>query len=96
MNSGKDKTNKTTYFETEILSTEQQYNEYVLTSLRTIWGVDSAIIQNKFGGEIHAHFLKEIEKWISKKYILSEENIITLTQEGKAFADGVSSDLFIV
>ncbi|MBT5698438.1 MAG: coproporphyrinogen III oxidase, partial [Flavobacteriales bacterium] len=88
--------NKTTYFETEILSTEQQYNEYVLTSLRTIWGVDSAIIQNKFGAEIHAHFLKEIEKWISKKYILSEENIITLTQKGKAFADAIASDLFIV
>jgi oxygen-independent coproporphyrinogen-3 oxidase len=89
-------TNKTTYFETEILSTEQQYNEYVLTSLRTIWGVDSAIIQAKFGGKIHAHFLKEIEKWISKEYILSEENIITLTQEGKAFADAIASDLFIV
>jgi len=88
--------NKTTYFETEILSTEQQYNEYVLTSLRTIWGADSAIIQNKFGAEIHAHFLKEIEKWISKKYILSEENIITLTQKGKAFADAIASDLFIV
>jgi oxygen-independent coproporphyrinogen III oxidase len=89
-------TNKTTYFETEILSTEQQYNEYVLTSLRTIWGVDSSIIQNKFGAGIHDHFLKEIEKWISKKYILSEENIITLTQEGKAFADAIASDLFIV
>ncbi len=89
-------TNKKKYFETEILSLEQQYNEYVLTSLRTVWGVDSAIIQNKFGAGFYTHFLKEIEKWIRKEYILSEENIITLTTKGKAFADAIASDLFII
>lgn len=89
-------TNKTRYFETEILSAEQHYNEYILTSLRTIWGVDSAIIQNKFGSGIHTHFLKEIEKWVRRKYILSEKDIITLTQEGKPFADAIASDLFII
>ena len=89
-------TNKTTYFETEILSKEQQYNEYVLTSLRTIWGVDSTIIQNEFGTGVHTHFLKEIEKWNRKKYISSQKNIITLTQKGKIFADAITSDLFII
>ena len=89
-------TNKTTYFETEILSTEQQYNEYIFTSLRTIWGVDLDYLSERFLENIIEHFLKEIAKWIEKGFIQKTNKKYTLTQKGKAFADGVSSDLFIV
>ena len=88
--------NNSEYHKTEILSKKQQYNEYVFTSLRTIWGVDSEIIEERFGEEFHIHFLKELQKWKGKLHLLTEDNIFTLTQEGKAFADAIASDLFVV
>jgi oxygen-independent coproporphyrinogen-3 oxidase len=84
------------FSETEILTIEQQYNEYVFTSLRTIWGVDLDYLSERFLENITEHFLKEIAKWIEKGYIQKTNKKYTLTQKGKAFADGVSSDLFIV
>ena len=84
------------YFETEKLSISQQYNEYVFTSLRTIWGVNLEIIKERFGKQIQIHFLKEIKKWERKKNIKKCKNTYTLTKSGKIFADAIASDLFIV
>ena len=87
---------KSIYFEQEFLSISQQYNEYVFTSLRTIWGIDIAIIKSRYGNEIQLHFLNEITKWEGKKYVSSRDNNYTLSVGGKAFADTIASDLFIV
>lgn len=86
----------TNYFEEEILTISQQYNEYIFTSLRTIWGVDKSTINKKYGSKIELYFAKEITKWEGKKYVVSNKNIYTLTVMGKAFADTIASDLFIV
>ena len=88
--------NKSTYFQTETLSKEQQYNEYIFTSLRTVWGVDLTKIQEKFNKKIYSYFMCEIEKWCARKYINIHKNKYTLTKEGKAFSDAIASDLFIV
>ena len=84
------------YSESENLTNEQQYNEYIFTSLRTIWGIDKATILKRYGDEIALYFLKEIKKWEAKKYIVAVSNIYTLTSKGKIFADAIASDLFIV
>ena len=84
------------YSETENLTNDQQYNEYIFTSLRTIWGIDKATILKRYGDEIALYFLKEIKKWEAKKYIVAVSNIYTLTSKGKIFADAIASDLFIV
>tara|TARA_B100001250_G_scaffold69233_2_gene55568 strand:+ start:12817 stop:13839 length:1023 start_codon:yes stop_codon:yes gene_type:complete len=84
------------FFEEEQLNVIQQYNEYVLTSLRTIWGINNVIIKNRYGEKAELHFLKEIIKWKNKKYISSKSNVYTLTKEGKIFADTITSDLFII
>ena len=84
------------YSETENLTNEQRYNEYIFTSLRTIWGIDKATILKRYGDEIALYFLKEIKKWEAKKYIVAVSNIYTLTSKGKIFADAIASDLFIV
>ena len=84
------------YSETENLTNGQQYNEYIFTSLRTIWGIDKATILKRYGDEIALYFLKEIKKWEAKKYIVAVSNIYTLTSKGKIFADAIASDLFIV
>ena len=84
------------YSESENLTTEQQYNEYIFTSLRTIWGIDKTTILKRYGDEIALHFLEEIRKWEAKKYIVAVSNIYTLSSKGKIFADAIASDLFIV
>ena len=84
------------YFEVEYLNISQQYNEYIFTSLRTIWGADNTIIKSKYGVKIEFYFLTQIKKWEIKKYIVVNSNIYTLTLSGKIFADMIASDLFIV
>tara|TARA_B100000945_G_C20408772_1_gene611486 strand:- start:227 stop:1261 length:1035 start_codon:yes stop_codon:yes gene_type:complete len=86
----------TNYFEEEELTVSQQYNEYIFTSLRTIWGVDQSIIKTQYGNNFELHFKKEIIKWEAKKHVTSNKNIYTLTTIGKGFADAIASDLFVV
>lgn len=80
--------------ETEYLSMDQMYNEYVLTSLRTSWGCDIEHIQNVFGNNYSDHFLNTIRKFISEKKITRNKNSFILTNKGKLFADGIASSLF--
>ncbi|MEC7864127.1 MAG: radical SAM family heme chaperone HemW [Bacteroidota bacterium] len=86
----------TSYFEQEKLSIEQQYNEYVFTGLRTMWGIDNTIIKTRYGAKTELHFLNEITKWEAKKYVVSSSNIYVLTSRGKVFADAIASDLFVI
>ncbi len=85
---------KTVLFEAEILTMEQQYNEYVMTSLRTSWGCDLEHIRNVFGEYFELYCRKIAEKYIKQDKLLLKENRLFLTQTGKLFADGIASDLF--
>jgi oxygen-independent coproporphyrinogen-3 oxidase len=80
--------------ETEYLSRNQRYNEYVMTSLRTTWGCDSEHIRNVFGEERQKCFLLMVEKHVRNNMVRADGNIFYLTDEGKLFADGVASALF--
>lgn len=87
---------KEAYFEEEIIDEKTAFNEYVLTRLRTIWGVDVDYISNHFNGELNDHFKKEIQSYLNSSYLQAEKNKITLTQEGIFIADKITSDLFYV
>lgn len=82
------------FYKKEILSKNQKYNEYVFTSLRTIYGVDSEYIERKFGKKIKDHFIREIKKWEALKLTKINTKYF-LNNEGKLHADTISSDLFI-
>ena len=84
------------YFKEEVLSITEQYNEYIFTTLRTIWGSDISVIKEKYGDDIEFHFLCEIKKWKAKKYIVTIEKKYKLSSKGMIFADKIASDLFIV
>tara|TARA_B100000902_G_C27321463_1_gene924908 strand:+ start:3149 stop:4183 length:1035 start_codon:yes stop_codon:yes gene_type:complete len=85
---------KTSYFELEELNITQQYNEYILTSLRTIWGVNINLIKESYGNHFEVYFLKQVKKWTQKKFITVDSNIYKLTASGKVLADTIVSDLF--
>jgi oxygen-independent coproporphyrinogen-3 oxidase len=84
------------YFEMEQLSDAQQYNEYIFTALRTIWGVELDYINNQFGSESLNYFKKQVINWENKGKIEQQEGTYSLTKEGKLYADAIASDLFIV
>lgn len=84
------------YFEMEQLSNTQQYNEYIFTALRTIWGVELDYINNQFGQEALNYFKKQVINWGKKGKIKQEKNTYTLTEKGKLYADAIASDLFII
>ncbi len=83
-------------FEKEFLTTSQRYNEYVLTSLRTMWGTDLNYIEQIFGKEYLAYCIKESEKHLITNNIINSENKLFLTDQGKLLADKITSDLFNV
>ncbi len=83
------------YFEKEILSESDQFNEYVLTSLRTIWGIDVTVLKNKFNPEIINSFNEKIKTYISSDMVSFSNNKYVLTSNGKLFADKIASELFV-
>jgi oxygen-independent coproporphyrinogen-3 oxidase len=83
------------FYEKEILSTEDKFNEYVMTSLRTSWGCDIEKIERDYGKSYAHHFLKNIKKYLENGEMLKENNTYFLSEEGKLFADGIAADLFL-
>lgn len=88
--------NKAHYYDEELIDEQTAYNEYILTRLRTIWGINPSYIQQTFGEKINQHFNKEISRFLNSSYLQTENEIITLTKEGIFLADKISSDLFYV
>ena len=84
------------YFEIEQLNNQQQYNEYIFTGLRAIWGVDLDQIGTQFGTDAQQYFEQQIQNWINQKKVKRKKNNFTLTKEGKLYADTIALDLFIV
>lgn len=82
-------------FEKEDLTEEMRFNEYILTCLRTVWGINKKTIEENFGKDILDKFMSSIEKYINTQHILYDHNSFSLTDKGKLFADKISSDLFI-
>ena len=84
--------NKKVPFTKEILSQEDQYNEYVMTSLRTIWGIDKNILKENFN-LFYPNFEKQLQL-VNPNWITENENKVILSQEGRFYADGIASSLF--
>ncbi|MBP6977559.1 MAG: radical SAM family heme chaperone HemW [Bacteroidales bacterium] len=82
--------------EMETLTPDQQYNEYVMTSLRTMWGCSAGVVRDRFGKEMENHLLVHATPWIASAHLIREEDVLKLTRRGKLFADRIASDLFQV
>jgi oxygen-independent coproporphyrinogen III oxidase len=80
--------------ETEILTPEQQLDEYIMTSLRTMWGCNLDYVEEKWGGPKKASLLENAGKFIQQGKMTFDNNHLILTKEGKLFADGIAGELF--
>jgi len=84
-------------FEKEVLTEKQKMNEYIMTSLRTKEGLDLSALERNFKKEKREEVLIAAKKYIQTgKLILSDSSHLVLTKEGKLFADGIASDLFMI
>jgi len=86
--------NETPWFEREHLTPAEQYNEYILVSLRAAWGVDIEYIRANFDIVFANRFLIQTDIYIQNGYMQEQVGIFTLTRKGKLAADGIASDLF--
>ena len=82
--------------ETETLSKTDQYNEYIMTGLRTIWGVSLERIETEFGTKYLDYLQQQAEKFISDNLLVIENNVLKTTKKGKFLSDGIASDLFLL
>lgn len=83
--------------ETEKLTINDRYNEYIMTSLRTKWGINLQAIADEYGSDWLKELLKNVEPYLNnKEVVLGSDKIITLTDAGKLLADQIASALFIV
>jgi oxygen-independent coproporphyrinogen-3 oxidase len=80
--------------EIEILSTADRYNEYIMTGLRTIWGVSLDRIEKEFGFVYLEYLNKQVQKFLNDELVLVEDNVLKTTKKGKFLTDGIASDLF--
>lgn len=82
-------------FEKEILSmNDDSPNEYVMTSLETMWGTDLNYIKSNFNESYLLHIQQEVSAHIESGSVIINENKLSLTPKGKLLADKIASDLF--
>ena len=84
------------YHKREELTTIDQYNEYVMTGFRTIWGVSTEFLETNFNLKFKHYFIEKIQKHIDQKNIVLNDNVYTTTKKGRFLADGIASDLFLL
>jgi oxygen-independent coproporphyrinogen III oxidase len=82
--------------EVEILSQTDRYNEYIMTGLRTIWGVSIDKVTADFGTEFSSYLLKQSQKYLDQGLLVIENQVIKASAKGKFLTDGIASDLFMV
>ena len=81
--------------DSETLSTDDQYNEYVMLGLRTAKGINYTQIAELFGEKYRQHAEGQMQK-INPKHYLRNGDAVVLTDEGKFFADGIAERLFYI
>ncbi len=82
--------------EEEKLSKNDQFNEYILTRLRTIWGIEPNQIKKQFGASFQNNLHLNIQQYLDSGHVFFDHKSYVLTRSGKRIADKISSDLFIV
>ncbi len=80
----------------EELSIIDKYNEYIMTGLRTKWGISLKYLENNFGPYYKNDFQTKIVKYLNTSLVLIKDDIYTTSIKGKFLADGIASELFLI
>jgi oxygen-independent coproporphyrinogen III oxidase len=83
------------YAESEVLDTKTRYNEYLMLSLRTIWGAKISEIRRQFGDQYAVVFEKSIHSLLSSSWIIQQGDSIRLTPDGWMVSDYIAATLMM-
>lgn len=84
------------FYRTEEETIYERYNDFVMTRLRTMWGIDMAELKNKFGESLVSFFEKNSKKYILSGDLLVNEGTVKISQDGIMLSDSIFRDLFYV
>ena len=90
INSGK------SFFEKEELDTKARFNEYIMTSLRTMWGIDLEYIERTFEKEGYDYVINLAGKFKDYGMMIQNKNNLVLTNQGKMISDNIISEFMMV
>ena len=82
--------------ETEKLTVTDRYNEYIMTGLRTIWGVSLIKVETEFGKTYIDYLNQQMRRFLEDGLLIVQDGILKTTKKGKFLCDGIASDLFLL
>ena len=88
--------NNKPYSESEILTEQDRFNDYIIIGLRTIWGISKELIQTEFSDRYLAHFQKVRDKYLSSGHVIENSGIVGLSPVGLFISDQIMADFMIV
>ena len=83
-------------YEIEELDLYTRYNDFVITSIRTCWGMSLSRLRSEYGEELYSYCLRMAKSHLEQGVLEIEEDTLRLTQEGIFISDGIMSDLLFV
>lgn len=88
--------NNQPYFETEILTEQDRYNDFIITGLRTVWGISEEYIQSTFSSKYFNHFVKMKAKYLQSGQLISNSGTTSISPEGLFISDKIMADFMVV
>jgi putative oxygen-independent coproporphyrinogen III oxidase len=82
--------------EIEELTAVDRYNEYIMTGLRTIYGVSLYKVETDYGLHFREYLLKQAHDYIKEHLLYLDGDTLLVTRKGKFLSDGIASELFMV
>lgn len=89
-------TNDSPAFEIEELDLYTRYNDFVITSIRTEWGMPLSRLRNEFGEKLYTYCLRMANPHLKQETLEIKENTLKLTRKGIFISDGIMSDMLWV
>ncbi|WP_296311071.1 radical SAM family heme chaperone HemW [Winogradskyella sp. UBA3174] len=80
--------------EIETLTLTDQYNEYIMTGLRTIWGVSFEKVEQNFGNAFKDYLIEQSKVFINQQLLYIDDEHLRVTKKGQFLSDGIASELF--
>lgn len=88
--------NNNSVSEKEVLDRYTRYNDFVITTLRTCWGMSLVRLKDDFGNELYDYCLRMAKPYLEQGTLSLSDNILRLTDKGIFISDGIMSDLLWV
>lgn len=79
--------------EIEYLDEKARYNDFILTGMRTMWGIDLTELEKRFGKNMKDYCMKNTQRYIDQEFVIFSDDVLKLTREGIFISDGIMSDL---